>query len=130
MYGNTPQGNHVMKQEENAAWPRPPSFATFQPKVYTGIENFRRERSMAPSMMDQIGISGNTKNQEVSCRGMQIQQNRTMKPGNFTTGFNQQPLNATPRSWRDRGTFNLYDRTFLTADLTQKKPFIIGTETY
>lgn len=130
MYGNTPQGNHVHRIEPTAAWPRPPNFATFQPKVYTGLENYRRERSMAPSIMDQIGIRGNTKNQEISCRGMAIQQNRTLKPGNFTTGFNEQPLNATPRSWRDKGTFNLHDRTYLTADLAQKRPFLISTEGY
>lgn len=130
MYSNTPQGNHVRQTVPNGDWPRPPQFGTFQPKVYTGMENFRRERSMAHSMMSQIGISGNTKNQEVSCRGMAVQQKRTQKPGQFSLGFNSQPLNATPRNWRDKGTFNLYDRTFLTADLAQKRKFTVGTETF
>jgi hypothetical protein len=130
MYGNTPRGNHVRKEGDHPAWPRPPHFAAFQPKVYTGIENFRRERSMGVNPLNQIGISGNTMNQEVSCRGMQVQQNRSMKPGNFTTGFYEQPANTRPRNWRDKGTFNLFDRSYLTADLSQKRPFLISTETY
>lgn len=129
-YGNIIPPNNHRPQEEHADWPRPPNFKTFQPKVWTGEQNYRRERSMAPAVMDQVGIHMNTGGMQTNCRGMEIQKYRTLAPGQFSLGFNSQPLVAQPRDWRAKGTFNLYDRTFLTADLSQKTDFRIGVNGY
>lgn len=129
-YGNVIPPNNNRPSDKNPDHPRPPNFSTFQPKVWVGEENFRRERSAAHPIMNQVGIAMNTGNMEVNCRGMEIQQLRTQAPGQFSLGFNSQPLVAQPRDWKAKGTFNLYDRTYLTADLAQKKDFRIGVNGY
>ena len=130
-YGNVIPANNNRPNAKNPSWPRFNNFAVFQPTVYAnGIQNYRRERSMAPPIMNQVGIAMNTGGMEVSCLGMEIQKLRTQAPGQFSQGFNSQPLVARPRSWKDKGTFNLYDRTYLTADLKQKTDFRVGTSTY
>ncbi len=129
-YGNVIPPNNDRPTSKHPDWPRPPIFSTFQPKVSSNLNNYRRERSMAHPIMSQIGIAMNTGGMMTSCHGVEVQKHRTLNPGQFSLGFNQQPLVAQPRSWKDKGTFNLYDRGYLTADFKQKKDFRIGTETY